>query len=201
MFKVGDEIYNFNYTPNYVGGQLVGGGSFSLFDGRLAECQNYMLQSDGTMLASYYDSSANATTFYEFDTGSYTDDGQNVVTDYQTAWLNLDNGDAAGVVKDGRYIKPYFENSSNQNYTITATADLENQLLCDTVIVSAQGGTYVGNAIVGTAPVGGSTTTNVAKYPLRWRGEEVQIRIISSAGNGSDVIDKFILYTNQFGRK
>lgn len=201
MFKVGNEIFNFNYTPTYVQGQLLPGGSFSVFTGLLPQCNEFTLKSDGTLLTAYYDTSANASTFYEFDTGAYTDDTQDIVTDYQTAWLNLDGGQTGGIVKDGRYIKPFFENNSNQNYNITATSDLDNPLLCDTVSISALGGSYVGNAIVGTDPVGGSRTTNTGKYPLRWRGEQVQVRFTTSAGNGADVISKFVLYTNEFGRR
>jgi hypothetical protein len=199
MLKVGDTIYNFNYTPTYTGGQFIGGGSWSKYTGRIAECQNFLLQSNGTLLAAYYNTSANSTTLYEFDTGAYDDNGTPIVTDYKTAWLNPDNDGAT--VKDGKYIRPYFENSSNQTYMITATADLESQLICDTVIVSAAGSSYIGNAAVSTAPVGGGKATNTGKYPLRWRGKEVEIEFITSAGNGSDTISKFILYTNEFGRE
>lgn len=200
MFKVGDVIYNYNYTPTYLQGQLVPGGSFSIFEGKFPQCQQFTRLSDGTLVCGLYDASADSTDFYKFDTGSYTDDGENIETDYQTAWLEL-APQSSEIVKDGKYIKPFFENNANQNYIIKATSDLENPLICDTVIVSAQGGSYVGNAIVGTDPVGGRKTTNTAKYPLRWRGEQVQIDISTSAGTGADVISKFILYTNEFGRR
>lgn len=197
MFKVGSVIYNFNYTANYINGELVRGGSWSKFTGRFPQCHEFVVKSNGDLICAYYDTSANATYLYEFDTGAYKDDDQDVVTEYQTAWLGGD----PGIVLDGRYIKPYTENSSSTNYTITATSDIETQLLCDTALVSATGGGAIGQAIVGVTPVGGVRNANEGKYPLRWRGEQVQIAINTSAGNGADILSKFVLYVNKFGRE
>jgi len=198
MFKVGNVIYNFNYSSIYYNNQLVAGGTWSKFTGALAECDYFVLKQNGTLEAAKYDTSADTTTFYEFDTGSYTDDGNNINTRYSTSWLTIAEG--GGVVCDGRYIKPYFENTSDVAYSITATADLQRNLSSNTIIASAQGGGIpVGTAIVGTSPVGGSRRSNEGKYPLRWRGEQFKVTVETSAGRGEDIISKFIIYGNSYG--
>lgn len=198
LFKVGTTIYNFNYTPIYQQGQLAAGGTWSKFTGRLAECDCFLVKRDGSLVTSYYDSSAQTSTFYEVDTGFYDDDGTVIETNYKTAWI-IPSGD--GIVSDGRYIKPFFENAADQVYNVTALCDLEQSLPQDSVIVSASGGPVIGNWVIGVDPIGGRKVTNELKYPLRWRGEQVQIAMGTDSGIGADAISKLVIYTNTFGRK
>ena len=201
MFKVGDVIYNFNYTAVYdkAQGGLVSGGSWSKFTGTFAQGRDYLLRSDGSILVSV---SANVSglvndQILQFDAGNDDDAGDPILTDYEASWIGPDGG----FIMDTRYIKPYFENITDTNYTMTITSDLETLYLDDTVIVSAAGGPAVGSAIVGSSPVGGTKITNGNKYPFRSRGEQVKIRVTTSAGSAPDILSKFILYGNQFGLK
>lgn len=201
LFKVGNTIYNFNYTPIYVKGDYIRGGTWSKFTGLFAQCDEFLVRQDGTLIASYYDSSTNANYLYEFDTGNYLDDTQEINTEYESAWLTLEVGSGNGIIKDGRYIKPYFECYGDTVYNIKAIADLETQTTCDSVVVSAAGGGGIGSMVVEAWPVGGAAIANQQKYPFRWRGEQVKVNIATSGGQGKETISKFILYGNKFGRK
>ena len=198
MFKVGNTIYNYNYTPTYQQGQLVQNGSWSKFTGRLSECNTFLVKQNGDLVCSYYDSAENRSIFYEFDTGYYDDNGTIINTQYQTAWLTP-SGDA--IVSDGRYLRPFFENAAATVYNINAVSDLGTQLVDDTAVVSASGGPVIGSWVIGTDPIGGDAVTNEDKIPLRWRGKNVQLNITTSAGIGEEAISKFVLYTNTFGRE
>lgn len=201
MFKVGTVIYNFNYTPLYVNGQFYRGGSWSKFTGLLAEGDHYLVRKDGTLVFASYDADNNANYIYEFDTGDYQDDLVDVPTEYESAWITLEADSGRGIVKDGRYIKPYLECYGDTNYYINAVADLETNTTCDSVVVSALGGGAIASAAVGTSKVGGNVVINELKHPLRWRGEQMKLSIATSGGNGKETISKFVLYGNTFGRK
>lgn len=201
LFKIGDAIYNFNYTPMYINGEYIRGGTWSKFTGLFAQCNEFLVKKDGTLVCSYYDAPTDSSYMYEFDTGDYQDDLMDVATEYESAWLTLDAESSRGIVKDGRYIKPYFECFGDTNYYVNAVADLETNVTCDSVIISARGGGAIGSAAVGSAAVGGEAFATQQKYALRWRGEQVKISINTSGGNGKETLSKFVLYGNRFGRK
>jgi hypothetical protein len=197
MFKVGSVIYNYNYTPIYIEGQLVSSGTWSKFTGTFAECNAFLVKRNGDLLCSFHDVSADVSYFYEFDVGYYTDASAGISTQYRSAWL-IPSGD--GIVSDGRYIKPFFENEGEVSYNIVATSDLETQLECDNILVTATGGPVLGNYQVGVDPIGGELVPTDRKYPLRWRGEQVQVDINTSAQQTRDQISKYVMYVNTFGR-
>jgi hypothetical protein len=195
MVKVGDSIYNYNYTPFYQNGQVVTGqyGSWSKFTGKMAEMKCFLVRRNGDLLCA-----GTGGKIYKFDTGAYDDDGEPINTILETGWLSLNEPQQSTQLRSGVYIKPKFEAGTPINYTITATGDY-SQISTDTVIVSAEGVGQVGFAQVGVSQVGGARILD-RKVPLRWKGEQFKIRIETNDTKGPDIITGFTIYGNILGK-
>ena len=85
------------------------------------------------------------------------------------------------------------------DYTITAEGafDVEGS---ETITVKASGGAQAIG--IATIPfiIGGSSIQNI-KHSLRWRGEQVRITFTTEDSLGPDIISRFTLYANRFGRR
>jgi hypothetical protein len=163
MLKVGDVIYNYNYTPFFANGQIVRSeyGSFSKFTGKFAQQNVYFLKRNGDILCAGSDGYV-----YEFDKGNYDDDGANILAIMESAFLKLNEAQDIRIqFKSGVYIQPIFETSVPINYTIESTGgyDANNT---DTANFTTGGVGQVGFALVGSSPVGGSRVSE-KKLPLR----------------------------------
>lgn len=187
MMKIDSLIYIFN-TPALGGANAAGltDGTWSYFDGAYAEMNHYMVRQNGDLIAC----GANGGVWL-MDNG-YTDNGAVITTEFEFPWLSLEEPEKTPRVKKGVYIEPAIESGEGITYTFTATADLDNSVSSSVDIVSQGAGT-VGVAQIGATRIGGSGVTN-DKYPLRWRGKEVKIRVTTSSTAGPDVLAGFILY-------
>lgn len=195
LCKVGDVIYNYNFSPNYDQGQINSSpyGSWSTFTTKLAECKCFFVRKNGDFVCA-----GAGGKIYQFDGGSYDDDGDPINTILETGWLTLDEPQQSTQYRSGIYIRPQFEAGTPVAYTITATGDYQ-ELSSDTVIVTAQGVGEVGFAVVGTSPIGGSRILN-DKVPLRWKGKQFKIRIETNDTNGPDILTGFTIYGNVLGK-
>lgn len=195
MCKVGDVIYNYNYTPFFSDGQIQGSnyGSWSIFNTKLAQQKCYLLRKNGDIICAGADGKV-----YNFDTGHYEDDGDPIQTIMETGWLTLQEPQQSTQIKSGTYIRTQFEAGTPVTYTITVTGDF-NQISTDTVIVTAAGVGQVGFAQVGTSPVGGKRILD-KKLPLRWKGKQFKIRIETNDTNGPDIITGYTIYGNILGK-
>lgn len=202
--KVGSQIYVFNYTA-YFGQQQLSGqtrgtpstqaGSWSVFDGKFARQRAYFVRRSGNLVCC-----GDGGKVYLFDQGDYTDDGETYTTEYQTAWLTLDEPRKRVNVKQGHYIRPIFDVGANVDYTITAEAPFGVESR-ETITVEASGGAQpIGLAQVGSALIGGSSIQD-PKVPLRWRGKEVRITYTTNDDKGPDVISRFTLYATPWGKR
>lgn len=204
LLKVGSRLYVYNYTP-FFGKNVIdqspqpGTGSWSLFDGKFARQNAYFVRSDRTLIAA-----GDGGKVYQFDQGSYSDDGETYITEYQTGWLNFEEGAGArralARTKDGQYIKPIIDSGGDTSYTIRAEAGFGVEST-DTITVPVSGGAQpIGLAEVGKAIVGGSSIQDI-KYPLRWRGREVRLTFSTNDNTGPDVLSRFTLYVNLHGQR
>jgi hypothetical protein len=195
MCKVGDAIYNYNYTPFYKDGQVIPGqyGSWSKFIGKFAEMKCFLVRRNGDLICG-----GAGGKIYKFDKGSYDDDGSPINTVLETGWLTLNEPQQSTQTRSGAYIRPKFEAGAPIVYTITATGDY-SQLSSDTVLVTAEGVGEVGFAQVGVAPVGGARILN-EKLPLRWKGQQFKVRIETNDTNGPDIVTGFTIYGNILGK-
>lgn len=181
MMKIGNMIYNYNYTPMYSNGKINNIGTFTKFTGLLAQQNAFLVTRAGDLIT------ADATgRVYTFDvSGIFTDNGVNIATTYISPWHTLQESDSNVdiIVKDGRYIKPVFETSAAIKYNISVVGDYD-QLATDSVIVTA-------------------TTSGITnpKMPLRWRGKQAQFTITTDTSVGADIINSYTIYGNVFGRK
>lgn len=198
--KIGNELYVFNYTA-YLGEDIGLAkpepdiGSWSEFDGKFAEQNAYMVRSNNDLVCCGAGGKV-----YQFDQGTYNDDGSNISTAYQTTWLTTYEPKARSVrVKEGKYIKPIFDVGSTIPYTIQVEAGFGGEAT-ETITVSAQGGRSIGTAVIGSDAIGGSPITDT-KYALRWRGEQARITFTTDDAKGPDTLSRFVLYVNDFGRK
>lgn len=187
MFKVGEVIYNFNYTPSYFEGQIFDGGTWSKFTGRLTRCAPFTRDTNGDLFAVEYVTASNKNLLYKFDvSGVDTDGGEIITTDYETPWLAAGR---PGNVWDTKAIRPYFETEKKTVYTVEVRGDIGRNDITDSITVTAA-----------VSAVGERFLTD-DKYPLRCRGEQMKIRFTTSASSGDDIISKFILYGNQYGQE
>lgn len=185
MMKIGDVIYNYNYTPIYSNGKFNNVGTFTKFIGPLATGTYYLTRRNGDLVV------ATTTQAYQFDvSGIFYDasangDHVNIPTTYTTPWHTLNEADTNSdiLIKDGRYIRPVFETSAAIKYNISVVGDY-SQLATDSVIV--------------TSEVSGITNP---KCPLRWRGKQAQFTITTDTSVGADIISNYTIYGNVFGRK
>lgn len=196
LFKVGDVIYNYNYSPFYSLGKIETQtyGSFSTFTGKFAQQKVYYIRRNGDLICG----GANGS-IYEFDKGNYDDDGEAINTTMETSFLKLTEPEEGTQSKSGVYIKPVFETSQPITYTIEATGDFDS-LGTDTATAVTQGVGMVGFGVVGASPVGGNRVYD-QKLPLRWKGEQFKIRISTSDSKGPDIITGYVIYGNVLGKQ
>lgn len=195
LFKVGDVIYNYNYTPYYSAGQIQQSqyGSFSKFTGPFAQQKIYYIRRNGDLICA-----GAGGLVYEFDKGTYSDDGNSIPTAMETGYLKLNEAQEDTQIKTGTYIKPIFETSAPIDYTITATGGYD-QLSTDSVELSTSGVGQVGFATIGYSPIGGNRIYD-NKQALRWKGERFRIRIDTDSINGPDIITGYTIYGNILGK-
>jgi hypothetical protein len=180
LFKVGNVIYNYNYTPSYENGQITQSpyGSFSTFTGKFAQQKVYYVRRNGDLLCAGADGRV-----YEFDKNTYSDDGQSIPTSMETGYLKLNETQEGTQTKSGVYIKPIFETTQIIDYSITATGGYNAQTV-DRVTATSAGGDGV----------------FFKKFPLRWKGEQFKIRIDTDNTLGPDVITGYYIYGNVLGK-
>ncbi len=195
--KVGSQVYNLNGTPILnEQGELEAKGSWSLFDGIFAQQNHYFVRRNGDLVGA-----GNGGKVYLLDADNvYTDAGQTYQRKMTTPWYRLEEPQRSIRVKDGKYIAPIFESTGGIVYTIQAVAGFDAQS-SDSIQVTAQGGSLVGSAVIGTALIGAGTGIQRKKYPLRWRGVESQFTITSETSAGPDVVAGYTVYGNIYGRK
>jgi hypothetical protein len=183
-------------VPNAPGGGSTLGpqrGSWSLFDGKFARQNTYLVRQDGSLVCAGAGGKV-----YEFDTG-FIDDDEPYNTDYQSSWLTLSEPRDNVKKKQGNYIKPIFDTGAAVSYDITAEGEFAVES-GETITVDTSGGAVAVG--LGTIPfkIGGSSIQNV-KHALRWRGEQVRITFSTRDTVGPDTIARFTLYANQFGTR
>lgn len=198
LLKVGSLVYCYNYSA-FVGqktapqeGDKVGMGSWSLFDGKFARCHAFYNRADGTLVCGGDDGRV-----YEFDQDTYDDDGETIVTEYQTGWLKVEEDVR---IKQGKYIKPQIQSGQNIDYTIRAEAPYAVES-SDTIMITASGNsTPIGLFTIGAASIGAAPVSN-EKYPLRWRGEAVRLTFMTDDTKGPDILGRYTLYGTMGGRE
>lgn len=195
MFKVGDTIYNYNYTPYYQAGQINSNtyGSFSKFTGKFAQQDVYYVRANGDLICAGHGGYV-----YQFDQGNYDDDGEDILTVLETGFLTLQEPQQSTQVKSGVYIKPVFETSQPISYTIRALAGSKEDST-DEVSTTTTGVGQVGFGVIGSSPIGGSRVY-MQKIPLRWKGERFRVSISTESTNGPDIITGFTVYGNILGK-
>jgi hypothetical protein len=207
MLKIGSQIYVFNYTTN-IGkdqiilegspGSLPQGGSWSLFDGKFARQNFYLVRDSGDLVCV-----GDGGKVYQFDIeGLYADDGEAYTTEYRTPWMDfteLSRRYHDVKIKEVKYIKPIFESGANTEYTIRLEGGLETEST-DSITVGVSGG----SGTIGTATlpfvIGGANAQNT-KYSLRGSGEQFRLTFSTSDTNGPDVLSRYTLYVNYRGRR
>lgn len=192
LCKIGSVIYNYNYTPLYIEGQLIPNGSFTKFTGKFAEQNGYYVTNDGILLAC-----GSNGLIYKFDQGNFDDDGDSISTTLETAWLTMEEPNNSVSLKKGRYIRPTFETGADIAYTISVIGDF-TRTSNDSVITTAAGAGVIGRAVIGQAPIGGITPIN-QKIPLSWRGKQFRITFSTNDTKGQDLISSFNIYGEILG--
>lgn len=182
MMKIGDVIYNYNYTPMYSNGKFNNQGTFTKFTGTLAQQSYYFVRRNGDLIVS------NGVNTSQFDVSGVFTDGSaaaHIQTTYVSPWHTLQESETNTdiTIKDGRYIRPVFEASAAIKYNISVVGDFDT-LATDSVVV--------------TATSAGITNP---KVPLRWRGKQAQFTITTDTSVGADIINSYTIYGNIFGRK
>lgn len=192
--KIGGVIYNYNYTPLYIQGQLVQNGSFSKYTGKLAQQNGYYVTNGGEMIVC-----GSNGLIYKFDKGNFDDDGDNISTTLETAWLTMEEPANSVNIKKGRYIRPAFETGASIPYTISVIGDF-TRTSTDSITVTASGAGVVGRAVIGQSPIGGLIPSN-EKFPLSWRGKEFRITFATNDTKGRDIIAGFQIYGETLGHQ
>lgn len=198
VFKVGSQLFIYNYTtfhgdrnPN------ANQGSWSIFDGGIAQQNAYFVRRDGTFLCA----GSNGNVF-EFDgePAVYGDNGQAIVTEYETGWLTFAEPRRTKKIKQVNYIDPLLDVGNVIDYTIAGQAGFDGESTESITISTSGAATPIGIAVVGQSQVGGSSVQNI-KYPFRLRGEVAKINISNSNTLGPDILSRYTLYWNEFGRR
>ena len=204
MVKIQSEVFVFNYSPFFGNdqtslksgvGETIGPnrGSWSLFDGKFARQNAYLVRQDGTLVAG-----GPGGKIYRCDVdGVYTDDGEIYTTEYQTSWLTLSEPRKNTKIKQLNYIKPVLNVGAAINYTVRAEGSFAADSTETITIAASAGAAVIGLSTI-PAVIGGSSIQN-RKYPLRARGEQMRLTFTTEDGNGPDTIARFTLYANQFG--
>jgi len=154
----------------------------------------YLVTQDGSMVVA-----GAGGRVYNFDDGTYTDDGESYTTEYQTSWLQLSEPRDNIKIKQGNYIKPIFDAGAPVSYEVRAEGDFAVNS-GETITIDVSGGSDP--IALATIPytIGGSSIQNV-KHALRWRGEQVRITFKTDDAQGPDVVSQFTLYANMFGTR
>lgn len=189
MFKVGDLIYNYNYTPMGENGR----GTWSIFQGKLAECTGFLVRNNGDLICCNQYGRV-----YLFDNGNYDDDGEPIQTELETLWMTLQEPQGDVRWKSGKYIMPTMQTGAEIPYTIRATGNYDS-LSTDTITVTGQSSFVIGQAVINQATIGGTAILD-RKLPLRWRGEQFKIRFSTDDTKGNDIISEYIIYGEIDGR-
>jgi hypothetical protein len=199
ILKVGNNMYNYNYTPVYQPGASIytqaNYATITQFQGLIADMTAFYVRRNGDLIMGSNDGKV-----YIFDNEN-TDNGATISTTYISPWHTLQEGQTELTLlnKDGRYIKPVFESFGEVDYNISVVGNY-NMLSSDAVVVTAVGSVVVGQSQVGGGILGNTAITN-PKTALRWRGEQCQITIQTSAQSGGDIINSYTIYGNVFGRR
>lgn len=203
MFKIGTQLYVFNYTSFLGIDRTKGGyvskldpreGSWSLFDGNFARQNIYFIRRDGTMLCA----GAGGKVYEADKAGVYSDDGESYSTEYQTGWLDISGSKSKNTkIKQGNYIKPVLDAGASISYTIQAEGNFAVDS-GETITVDASGGSK--GVAFDTIPfiIGGSNIQN-DKHQLRWRGEQVRLTYKTTDALGPDTISRHTIYGSQWG--
>lgn len=203
IVKIGQQLYVFNYTAflgaeKTRGGNIAkldpGEGSWSLFDGKMARLNNFLVRQDGSLVGV-----GNGGKVFNCDVeGVYADDGETYTTEYGTPWLSISRGRTRNTkIKQGNYLKPVFDVGANIDYTVLAEGSFDVDS-GETISVSTSGGSRgIG---LDTIPftIGGSNIQN-EKHQLRWRGEQVRLTYTTNDQNGPDTISRHTIYGSQWG--
>jgi hypothetical protein len=195
VMKIGSTIYNFNNTPvTDSTGNLVAGGSWSIFDNQFARLNHYFVRRNGDLIGCGSEGKV-----YKCDGNQYHDAGNVYSTELEHGWLRMEEPSRSKRVKDVKYIKPAFESGGNIVYSINITGGFEN-IANETITVSARGGGVIGQYTIGTDEIGG-TGVQTNKQALRARGEEFKLNITTESSAGPDVITGYTMYGNVYGRR
>lgn len=200
IMKIGNNMYNYNYTPIYQPGtsiyQQANYATITELTGAIANMAAFFVRRNGDLVMGSNDGKV-----YIFDNGAVTDAGASIHTSYVSPWHTLQEGttELTLIIKDGRYIKPVFETFGNVEYNISVVGNYDRQAT-DSVVVTAQGAVVVGQSQIGNVVIGNTAITN-PKAALRWRGEQCQITIETSSQSGGDIINSYSIYGNVFGRR
>lgn len=200
LFKVNDRIYNYNYAAFFgetqqQPGDNWAGGSWSLFEGGFARQQAYLVRLDGSLVCC-----GPFGKVYQFDNGTFDDDGEDISTEYRTGWLTLDEPKKTVRVKKLVYIKPLIEAGANIAYEITAQGSYENEGQ-DVITINTSGNSApLGLFTIGQNQIGVGKPSNV-KYPLRARGEAIRLSFTTEDTSGPDTLSRYTLYASVHGRQ
>ena len=201
--KVGSEIYVYNYTPFYGGDRSAASrseilstkdGSWSLFDGKFAQQNAYLVRRDGTLLCA-----GGGGKVYKFDQDTYNDDGETYTTEYQPGWQTLDEPKRRVNIKKINYLKLIIESGGGIVYTVSGEGGFSVEA-SDTVLVTADSSESIGVGIIGQTAIGGSAIDNL-KIPFRLRGEQFRITISTNDQLGPDTISRYTYYATQHGKR
>jgi len=192
LCKIGSTVYNYNYTPMYINGEMVNNGSFTKFNGKFAEMNAFFVNSSGQLICC-----GDNGLIYKFDQGNFDDDGNSIITKIESAWLTLEEPTNSVTLKKGKYIRPTFETGANITYTISVIGDFTRTSQNSTNYTTVGAG-VIGRATIGQAPVGGITPIN-PKLPLSWRGKQFRIAFETDDVKGRDLISDFTIYGETLG--
>lgn len=194
LCKINSQIFVLNTQPSYdQTGQQQQIASWHLFTGGYAQLNHYFVRRNGNLLGC----GANGGVYY-LDSSASTDVGTQIQTNLSTAWLRLEEPQITPRIKELLFIRPILQSSPDVEYTITVQAGLDNYS-SDSITVSAGGTGAIGSGIVGITPIGGGSFAQTIKYPLRARGEEMQIGFQTESSAAEDIISSFTLYGNISG--
>lgn len=197
VLKIGTQLFPYNYVTvldSTVDGLY--GGSWSLFDGAFAQQSAYYIRSNGDLICGGASGQV-----YSFDTGLYADDGVAITTVYEAGWLSLESPRSQTVrIKSTKHIKWLVEVGAAITYTVQMTGGFQGEGLDTASIDAADAVAPIGVAVIGTDKIGGSKVANI-KRPLRTRGEVFKPRITTATTMGPDILGRYTVYYNTFGRR
>lgn len=201
--KVGSEIYIYNYTPFYGGDRKAASrseilstkdGSWSLFDGKFARQNAFLVRRDGTLVCA-----GSGGKVYKFDQNTFNDDGETYATEYQPGWQTLDEPKRRVNIKKINYMKLIVDAGDAIVYTVRGEGGFSVQS-ADLALVTADSSEAIGVGIIGQTSIGGSSIDNI-KFPFRLRGEQFRTNIKTNDQLGPDTISRYTYYATQHGKR